>query len=163
VVNSLLGHITSPQLGAYVTAKWGQAGLLRTLQQELRGNDQIHLCSVTPGAVNTPIYRQAANVTGHQPRPPLPVDQPDKVARAILRCVERPRAEVSVGIANRVVRAGFVLFPRLYDLLVGPMLDRFSLLSKQVGSSNGNVFTPEPAAEAEADRWVRRWSVSAKR
>ena len=162
VVNSLVGQIASPQLGAYTTAKWGQFGLLRTLQLELRHERDIHVCTVTPGAVNTPIYRQAANVTGRQPRPPMPVDQPDKVAAAILGCVQRPRAEVSVGMANRFIRFGFTVFPSLYNVLVGPLLDRLSLLNEQTKDSDGNVFTPEPAAEAEVDQWTRRWSTSGK-
>lgn len=159
-VNSLVGHIVSPQLGAYTVAKWGQSALLRTLQLELRADKDIHVCSITPGAVNTPIYRQAANVTGRLPRPPMPVDPPEKVAAAIMRCVERPRNEIQVGLANRFIRFGFTFVPQLYNVLVGPLLERLSLLNKQVEDSSGNVFDPVPGAEAETDRWTRRWSIS---
>lgn len=162
VVNSLVGQIASPYLGAYATAKWGQAGFLRTLQQELRGEPDIHVCTIMPGGVNTPIYRQAANVTGRQPRPPMPVDQPEKVAEAILGCVKQPRARVDVGLANRFIRFGFVFFPPLYDILVGPLLNRFSLLAEPVADSTGNVLDPAPEGEAETDQWVRRWSASAR-
>lgn len=162
VVNSLVGHIVSPQLGAYSIAKWGQSAMLRTLQLELRGQDTIHVCTVSPGAVNTPIYRQAANVTGRVPRPPLPVDQPGKVADAILRCVDRPRNEVSVGLANRFIQFGFTALPGLYNALVGPLLERLSLLGIPAERSDGNVFAPVADADAETDRWTRRWSVSAK-
>ncbi|MCW2604720.1 MAG: short-chain dehydrogenase/reductase, partial [Pseudonocardiales bacterium] len=36
IVNSLLGRITTPTMGAYVTSKWAQRGLARVLQQEVR-------------------------------------------------------------------------------------------------------------------------------
>src|SRR4029078_13075105 len=84
VLNSLVGSIAAPEMGAYVTAKWGQAGLPRTPPLEVLHQPAIHVCSVAPGGVNTPIYRQAANVTGPAPKPPIPVDQPEKGGGGIL-------------------------------------------------------------------------------
>ena len=72
VVNSLLGSITVPNMGAYATSKWGQRAVARTLQQELRGERGVHVCIVSPGRINTPIYYQAANHTGRDARPPGP-------------------------------------------------------------------------------------------
>ena len=63
-VNSLLGSVTVPQMGAYATSKWGQRAVLRTLQQETRDVPGVHVCIVSPGSINTPIYYQAANYTG---------------------------------------------------------------------------------------------------
>jgi len=154
VVNSLLGAIAAPQLGAYVVAKWGQAGLLRVLQLETRDEPAILVSSVSPGGVNTPIYSQAANVTGRSARPPAPVDSPEKVARAILSCVDRRRARVSVGPANPLIVAGFRLLPKVYDALVTPLLHLASL-TRRPGTepSAGNVLQPQPAGEAEHGRW----------
>lgn len=157
VVNSLLGAIATPEMGAYVTAKWGQAGMLRVLQLETRDVPGIRVCSVSPGGVNTPVYAQAANVTGRSARPPVPVDQPDKVAQAVLRCVDRPVPRVSVGLANPVIVLGFRLFPRLYDLLVTPLLHLVSLTGQPTEPSTGNVFQPVEGGEAETDRWPHRW------
>src|SRR5688572_22840192 len=36
VVNSLLGQVAAPLMGSYIAAKWGQLGLVRVLQQEVR-------------------------------------------------------------------------------------------------------------------------------
>lgn len=154
VVNSLLGSIAAPQMGAYVVAKWGQAGLLRVLQLETRNEPGILVSSVSPGGVNTPIYSQAANVTGRSARPPLPVDSPEKVAAAIVSCVDRRRARVSVGPANPLIVAGFRLLPRVYDALVTPLLHLASL-TRRPGTepSAGNVLRPRPDGEAEHGRW----------
>ncbi len=154
VVNSLLGSIAAPQMGAYVVAKWGQAGLLRVLQLETRDEPGILVSSVSPGGVNTPIYSQAANVTGRSARPPLPVDSPEKVAAAIVSCVDRRRARVSVGPANPLIVAGFRLLPRVYDVLVTPLLHLASL-TRRPGTepSEGNVLKPQPGGEAEHGRW----------
>ncbi len=154
VVNSLLGSIAAPQMGAYVVAKWGQAGMLRVLQLETRDEPEIRVSSVSPGGVNTPIYAQAANVTGRSARPPAPVDSPEKVARAIVSCVDRRRARVSVGPANPLIVAGFRLLPRVYDALVTPLLHLASLTRRpDTEPSTGNVFAPQPAGEAEHGRW----------
>ena len=154
VVNSLLGSIAAPQMGAYVVAKWGQAGLVRVLQLETRNEPEILVSSVSPGGVNTPIYSQAANVTGRSARPPLPVDSPEKVARAILSCVDRRRARVSVGPANPLILAGFRLLPHVYDALVTPLLHLASLTRRPATEpSTGNVLHPRPAGEAEHGRW----------
>ena len=158
VLNSLVGSIAAPQIGAYVTAKWGQAGLLRTLQLEVAGEPGIHVCSVAPGGVNTPIYRQAANATGRAARPPVPVDQPEKVAEAILRCLDRPRNRISVGLANHAIRFGFQALPWLYDRMVGPLMQLMSLSGEQVEPSTGNVFSPVPEGEALRGPWDRRWT-----
>jgi NAD(P)-dependent dehydrogenase (short-subunit alcohol dehydrogenase family) len=157
IVNSLLGQIAAPYMGAYVTAKWGQAGLIRVLQLETRDEPAIRVCSVSPGGVNTPIYAQAANVTGRTPRPPVPVDPPEKVAAAVLSCVDRSRPRVSVGLANPVIVLGFRLLPKLYDALVGPLLRLASLTAEPSNPSTGNVLKPEPAGEAEHGRWPSRW------
>ncbi len=47
VVSSLLASITAPTMGAYATAKWGQLGLVRTLQQETRDVPGIRIAAVS--------------------------------------------------------------------------------------------------------------------
>lgn len=157
VVNSLLGAIATPVMGAYVTAKWGQLGLTRVLQIETRDLPGVHVCTVSPGGVDTPIYHQAANYAGRVGRPPPPVDSPEKVARAILRCADRPRRHVSVGVANGIVQLGFTLVPGVYDALVTPLLERFALAREDVAPTDGNAFSPNPASAAVHGRWGRHW------
>lgn len=159
VLNSLVGSIAAPEMGAYVTAKWGQAGLLRTLQLEVLHEPDIHVCSIAPGGVNTPIYRQAANITGRSAKPPIPVEQPEQVAEAILRCLDHPRDRVSVGLTNRLIRFGFQTMPWLYDRMVGPLLHLMSLVGEPPTSpSTGNVPAPVPDGEAVRGPWTGRWT-----
>ena len=108
VVNSLLGSITVPNMGAYSVAKWAQRALVRTLQQEVRGSG-VHVCMLSPGSINTPIYYLAANYTGRAARPPVPVLQPERAGAAIAGLIDRPRNNVSmpVGPANPIAITGF--------------------------------------------------------
>ncbi|MFI5927530.1 SDR family NAD(P)-dependent oxidoreductase [Micromonospora sp. NPDC051543] len=148
LTGSVLGHITAPYMSAYVTSKWGLQGLARTLQQELRDSPGIRLCLVNPGSVDTPVYQQAANYLGRVGRPPPPVAGPQRVARAIVDCVDSPRREVSVGRLNVLLRAGFTLLPGVYDVLVGPLMRLAGLSGRPVAAHDGSVFAPNPAGEA---------------
>ncbi len=143
VVTSLLASVPVPQMGSYVVGKWGQLALGRVLQLETRDAADVHVCLVAPGAVDTPIYRRAANFAGRIAQPPPPVDSPDTVARAVVRSADHPGRSVSVGLANRVVVLGFRLVPRLFDLLVTPLFNFGALTSTPEAATEGNVFDPQ--------------------
>lgn len=150
IVTSLLASVAVPGMGAYITAKWGQEGLARVLQLEARSTPGVHVCTVAPGSVDTPIYQRAGNYTGRVGNPPPPVDSPEKVARAIVRCADRPRPRVSVGLANPLIIAGFRLLPPVYDRLVTPL---FHLVAqgREIARHSGNVFTPSRAGGPESE------------
>jgi NAD(P)-dependent dehydrogenase (short-subunit alcohol dehydrogenase family) len=153
VVNSLLGNIATPLLGSYVAAKWGQLGLVRVLQQETRDEPGISVSAVQPGGVDTPIYVQAASWTGSTGRPPPPVYSPQRVARAVLSTLDRPRRIVQAGLFNQVITAGFRLVPGVFDVLVGPLLQRLAIANDDVPPTEGNVFESRPAGNATEGRW----------
>jgi NAD(P)-dependent dehydrogenase (short-subunit alcohol dehydrogenase family) len=148
VVSSLLASITAPTMGAYVTAKWGQLGLIRTMQQELRGLPEVHVSAVAPGGTTTPIYEQAATVLGNTGHPPPPVYTPERVARAVVDRVADPRRLKQSGFTNPLIIAGFRLFPPVFDALVGPLLKVFGMARDSVPPTTGNVFEPVPEKES---------------
>ncbi|MGY1856484.1 SDR family NAD(P)-dependent oxidoreductase [Modestobacter sp. SYSU DS0290] len=148
VVSSLLASVTTPTMGAYNTGKWGQLGLIRTLQQELRDLPDVHVSAVAPGGTTTPIYSQAATVLGNTGHPPPPVYTPERVARAVVARVANPRRLKQSGFANPAIIAGFRLLPPVYDALVGPLLKVFGYARDQVAATTGNVFAPVPEKEA---------------
>jgi NAD(P)-dependent dehydrogenase (short-subunit alcohol dehydrogenase family) len=153
--SSLLAHITVPYMSPYATAKWGMRALARTLRQETRDAPDIHVCTLAPGSVDTPIYTSAANYAGFVGRPPPPVDQPERMAEAIVRLADRPKSAVSVGATNPLIRFGFAVLPPVYDALVGPLM-RFGGLSRaEAPRTAGNVFVPRRRAEGGAGRWSR--------
>jgi NAD(P)-dependent dehydrogenase (short-subunit alcohol dehydrogenase family) len=153
IVNSLLGNIATPLLGSYVTAKWGQLGLIRVLQQETRDEPGISVSAVQPGGVDTPIYFQAASWTGSTGRPPPPVYSPQRVARAVLSTMDKPRRVVQAGLFNPLITAAFRLAPGAFDVLVGPLLQRLAIANDDVPPTEGNVFESQPAGNATEGRW----------
>jgi NAD(P)-dependent dehydrogenase (short-subunit alcohol dehydrogenase family) len=157
LIGSLLGKIATPYLGAYQTAKWGVHGLARTLQIEARRLPGVSVGLVSPGGVDTPVYYQAASYAGRDGRPPPPVDPPEKVARAVVRSLDRTRRERSVGVANPVVVTGFRFLPAVYDRIVTPLMEVGGLSRTEVPPNDGNVFAPNPPGDAVHGRWGRQW------
>jgi NAD(P)-dependent dehydrogenase (short-subunit alcohol dehydrogenase family) len=157
VVGSLLGKIATPYMSSYVAGKWGVHGLVRTLRIEARRTPGVHVSLVSPGSVNTPVYAQAGSFTGRVGRPPPPVDAPEKVARAVVRAIERPRRETSVGLANSLTVFGFRFLSGVFDMLVTLLMDWGGQSLTRVEPNAGNVLEPRPAGEAVHGQWGRRW------
>lgn len=155
IVNSLLASVTVPSMGAYCTAKWGQRAIARTLQQELGDRKRIHVCIVSPGSTNTPIYYQAASYTGRSARPPVPVLQPETTAKVITRLLDRPRKHVSVpvGPTNPFIVLGYRLAPGVYDRMVRPLFQVAAQTRVRIGPSVGNVFAPRTAEDRRRGHW----------
>jgi NAD(P)-dependent dehydrogenase (short-subunit alcohol dehydrogenase family) len=148
VVSSLLAQVATPLMGSYIAAKWGQLGLVRVLQQETRDAPGLSVSAVTPGGVDTPIYGQAASWAGSTGQPPPPVYRPQRVARAVVSALDRPRRQVQSGFLNAFVVTGFRYLPGLYDLLVGPLVRRFALAGDDVEPTEGNVFRSQAQRNA---------------
>ncbi len=144
VVGSLLGKIATPFMSPYIASKWGLHGLVRVLQVEARTMPGVDITLVSPGGVDTPIYRWSATVLGRKGQPPPPVDPPEKVARAIGAALDRPRREISVGVANPVAVLGFRVFPGLYDVMVTPLMRTFGLDPSPSPETPGNLFESQP-------------------
>jgi short-subunit dehydrogenase/uncharacterized protein YndB with AHSA1/START domain len=148
VVGSLLGQVAAPLMSSYVLSKWAVHGLVRTLQIEARQRAGVEVSLVTPGGVDTPIYRSAASVLGRHGRPPPPVRRPEDVAQRIVRVLRRPRRLTHVGVLNPLVVIGFRLLPGVFDVLVTPLLRTFALAPWQgLPPTTGNVLEPRPIDE----------------
>jgi short-subunit dehydrogenase len=147
LVGSVIGTIGVPEMSPYVVAKWGVRALARELLLENRDRPGVHVTLVTPGGVDTPIYRQAANYAGLVGQPPPPVYSPERVARAMVRALDHPPRVLSLGVANAVMTLGFTLLPRLYDVLVGPLFAVGARGREPVAPTPGNVLVARPDGE----------------
>ncbi len=152
-ISSLYGRLSSPYVAPYVTAKWGLLGFSEVLRQELRDAPGVAVCIILPGAVDTPIYRHAANYVGRQVRPLPPVTSPERVVAAVVRAVDRPQRQIVVGRTHHLGAWAHRLVPGLYDRLVGPLIDRLALRNVPTSAHDGNVFTPDFLAGAVNDGW----------
>jgi short-subunit dehydrogenase len=118
-----VGSITSdravPLQAAYSASKHAVKGYIDALRMELeREGAPIAVTLVKPAAIDTPYFEHAANYMEQEPAPPPPVYAPEVVARAILRCAERPTRDVTVGGGGRAMTLMGAVAPRLADRLM---------------------------------------------
>jgi NAD(P)-dependent dehydrogenase (short-subunit alcohol dehydrogenase family) len=88
-----------PYLAAYSASKAALAALGQSLRAEMAA-DGVRVVNLYPGYTDTPIFRHERHVGGAR-RPAGPYPPPTRVARAIVRSLERGRQEVFVSPESR--------------------------------------------------------------
>ncbi|HVM19162.1 MAG TPA: SDR family NAD(P)-dependent oxidoreductase [Egibacteraceae bacterium] len=131
LVSSILGLVPNPLVPAYVMSKFAIRGLALSLRQAVLGDRDIHVCSVLPGPVDTPMFQRAGNRTGRQLRAIPPAAAPERVAAAIVRCATRPRRQTTAGLLAWWVLASHRAAPRVTEWAVAQYSAR--LLTRGVG------------------------------
>lgn len=120
--SSCLAKFTIPYHGAYSATKAAQAHLARALRYELR-HKGVEVSSVHPVTTTTEFFEVAAEKAGRQGEPTgldktprLFIQTPDRVAKAVIRCLKRPRSEVWTSLSVRLAAGAITAFPGLIDL-----------------------------------------------
>jgi NAD(P)-dependent dehydrogenase (short-subunit alcohol dehydrogenase family) len=92
-VGSLLSQIGQAFVPSYVISKFGLQGLTETLRTEFADDEEIHVCTVLPYATDTPHFQDAGNQIGRRAHAMPFVQDPERVAAAIVDVVARPRRQ----------------------------------------------------------------------
>ncbi|MEU4835010.1 SDR family oxidoreductase [Streptosporangium sp. NPDC023615] len=170
-VASVAGVVAQPYTHAYGMSKFAVRALGTSLRQELalEGARKIHVCTVMPAAVDTPLFDHAANYTGRRPVAMPPVYTPQRVAKAIVKVVRSPRREVVVGPAGRAMLRQAKKAPGRTERAMATQVDRTHLSRrKQAADTPGNLYEPTPGPGSVTGGWhggrktaVRRIAVAA--
>ena len=114
-VSSIVGHRALPTGGAYAATKAAQIRVTEALRVELHGTG-VHACSVHPVGTETEFGEVQARLSGDAaPKPFGPQQTAEAVAEAIVRCAERPRAEVYPYPPSRAIVWANALAPGIVD------------------------------------------------
>jgi NAD(P)-dependent dehydrogenase (short-subunit alcohol dehydrogenase family) len=144
-VGSLDSKLSQPYASAYVASKHAVRGLGMALRQEiaLDNTADIHVCTIMPAVIDTPIYQHAANYAGRAVKAMPPVYAAERVARAIMRCAERPYRERFVGTIAHVLGVHSVVLPGLTERLLALFTDKQLFYRDRPAAPHpGNVFQP---------------------
>jgi short-subunit dehydrogenase len=152
LLGSVYSRISSPYVSAYVAAKHAVLGFAEVLGQEVRGQG-IHVCTVLPSTVDTPVYQHAANYTSQRVHPLPPIVSPHRVARAVVRVARRPRRQVVVGQVQRGLIPVHGLLPGLYFRFIPVVMDLLALRGGSVAPTPGAVFEPGPPWKRISGGW----------
>jgi short-subunit dehydrogenase len=160
-VASVFGTVPSPLESPYVASKFAMRGFTASLRQEMHmsGMKDVHVCTVLPASINTPIYRNAANLSGHQVKPPAPIYDVSVVVDAIVELLRHPRAEVIAGGSGKVLAACRALLPAdLFEKVFARYIEFSHFKGKEAPHSPGNLFNP-----GEMSGVSGKWRVSTPR
>lgn len=151
-VGSVLSEVGQAFVPTYAISKFGIRGMSEALRVELADQPDIHVCTALPYAIDTPHFQTAANLFGVQPRALPPMQSPEKVARALVRLVEKPRRKVHIPHSIVLGLVFHALFPRTAERLLLDALRRWHMSDKPEVVSEGNIFEPMGEAKVHGDR-----------
>jgi NAD(P)-dependent dehydrogenase (short-subunit alcohol dehydrogenase family) len=152
-ISSLWGRMFSPYVSAYTTSKFGVRTFSESLREALADEEDIDVCTILPQSVDTPIFRHAANYSGRGAKPVPPIVDPSRVVRAVLRCIEHPQREVSVGFVGHLEAIIQETMPGPFNWLA-PYVMRWAAFSSEPAESKpGNVFQPMPEWNQVTGGW----------
>src|SRR5262245_37752511 len=116
-VSSIVGRRGIPFMGGYTATKAAQAGLAESLRAEFAGTP-IHVSCVYPISTPTEFIDAMARDYGHRISGIGPKQTVDDVARSIVACIGRPRAEVYPLAKSRGLTILNALLPGFTDKFV---------------------------------------------
>jgi short-subunit dehydrogenase len=141
-ISSGIGKMGSPFVSAYAASKFAIVGFSESLRMELPDAPNIHVCTVLPAAIDTPLFQQGANFTGRAVKPIPPVYSAEKVAHAIADLVRHPRREVIVGAAAKAGLMMHVLAPALTEQIFAKQVERKHFEDRPARHTERNLFNP---------------------
>jgi short-subunit dehydrogenase len=152
-VSSVAGKVGQPYTSLYCTTKFGIVGLSESLRMETRDAPGIHVCTVLPASIDTPLFQHGANFTGRAPKPMDPVYDVERVADAIVELAQHPKREVYVGGAGAVLSFLRRLAPRLLEKKMAQQVEQEHFQDRPAEDSSGNLFEPMPDWNATRGGW----------
>jgi short-subunit dehydrogenase len=157
-VSSVVGKLGSPFVSAYTTSKFGIVGLSESLRMELQDAPDIHVCTVLPASIDTPLFQHAANFMGRAVKPLEPIYSADQVANAIVDLARRPRREIMVGNAGRIQALMHAIVPGLIERIYAKQVEKNHFQDKPAPESPGNLFNPMEEYESVSGGWRKESS-----
>lgn len=152
-VSSIVGRIGSPFVSIYTTTKFAIAGLTESLRMEFMDEPNIHIVTVLPPSVDTPLFQHAANYTGRAVKPLNPVYSVKRMAKAMVHAIEHPRREVVIGLTSRQLRVFRTLAPPLAERAMANMVAKDHFRDELAESSEGNLFHADPRYNTASGGW----------
>lgn len=125
ICSSCLAKFAIPYFGVYSATKAAQNHIGRAMRLELEPMG-IHVSTVHPVGTKTEFFETAQKLSGTAPMiqhsPEMFMQPPERVARAVVKCLTKPKPEVWTSLFVRLGMAISTAFPRLADMGVRGMV-----------------------------------------
>ncbi len=148
---SVGGWVPSPMAAAYTASKFGLRGLSAALRAEVSHLPDVHVCDVAPTFVDSPGLSHAANYTGRNIQPTLPLLNPRRVADAVVGLAQspRPRAVTWLGAAAGPGRLAQAVAPQGVGSLMRWAMEKALGLANPAPATDGNLFAPSRGTDVD--------------
>ncbi|RRV07490.1 SDR family NAD(P)-dependent oxidoreductase [Pseudomonas sp. v388] len=143
-VASVDGVVPHSYHASYSASKAGVISLGRVLNEELNlaRLDDIHVVTVLPWAVDTPLWDHAGNYTGRVAQLPT-MDGPEKVVNAIVRATLDPEDEIKVGYKAKMAYWSYRLAPDLTARFSAHAIEAAEVeINPEAPRTPGNLYQP---------------------
>lgn len=122
-IASIAGKLGTPKSTGYSASKHALLGFTNALRQELRGTGII-VSAINPGPFESPFFQTADPGGTYVSSVQSFMMKPERVANAVVRAIDKGKAEIDLpGWAALGVKL-YHLFPRLSDRIAGGMLNK---------------------------------------
>lgn len=147
-------RLPTPYQAAYAASKAGLKSLGIVLRQELwlSRHSKIIVISVDPWALNTPIWDNAANYSGHAPGMGM-MDRTGKAVNAVMHAAANERSrDIAVGWKTHAAYTIHRLMPRLSYRIAAHIVHRHQIRnSPPAADTPGNLYHPSASHAVETD------------
>jgi len=127
-ITSVTAKRAFPLMSVYSASKGALNRLYEGIRTEIK-EPTIHICTIMPATIDTPLYEHARSKEGVTPKGSPPFYAPSEVADVIAECAVRPRREMYAGRAGALMAASNAIMPGVIDKMAS-MLGRTALLKK---------------------------------
>jgi NAD(P)-dependent dehydrogenase (short-subunit alcohol dehydrogenase family) len=147
-ISSIFGKRGMPFETAYCASKFALAGFSEALRAELM-SENIDVCTIYPGAVETEIFDAAANSTGLEMPNYVPKFPARQMARLIVQTARFPQSEVVAAFDAQAINLANTFAPALVDFALGwtvPFIEGMRRAKQNTESkepSSGNLYQPQ--------------------
>ncbi len=153
-IASMVGETSQPFTSAYSISKFAIRGLSISLEQELADVPGIHVSTVLPAVIDTPIFNQAANYMGKEVQAPKPVLPANDVAEAIVGLILKPKKEIMVGGMGPIAKVARAITPALFDKKIRNKILDEHFSENPMPPTKGNLYEPMKQWSSISGGWI---------
>jgi short-subunit dehydrogenase len=126
-IASLAGMLSNPKMAIYAASKWAVIGWSDSIRIEMKQlKKNVKITTVMPYYISTGMFDGVKSV--------LPILKPEKVAKKIIRAIEKNRIFLSMPFSYNFVRICQGIMPvRLFDIIIGKWLGVYKTMDEFKG------------------------------
>ena len=151
---SIVGVCPTPFHSPYVASKFAIRGFSHALRQEVMDLPDVHVCTICPASIDTPLWQRGANYSGRKIKPLDPVHPPEQVAEVVLNLVHNPQREVFAGATGWVLSEQHAADPEMAEALAAGFAFWSLFQDAPCAPTDGALFEPESGNGGVSGGWL---------